>query len=58
MKVLLKDFSKLKLNSSGFSGTFGRSEKTKTFLGTIDKYFFNKILPASWRYIVYGHAIK
>ncbi len=56
-KTLLQDFSKYELKSFGFFGTFGRTEKQRSFLGKIDT-LIHPIIPNSWKYIKYGYAIK
>ena len=54
----LSDFSQVEINTTGFTGVFGRTENQKNLLGKADKYFFTKIIPSSWNYIAYGAAVK
>jgi len=58
MEDFLSPFSKVTIKTTGFTGVFGRTEKQKILLGKSDKYFFDKIIPASWKYIIYGVAVK
>lgn len=58
MGEFLRPFSGYSMNSAGFTGTFGRTENQKAILGYIDRYFFNWMMPRSWKYIVYGVAKK
>ena len=51
-------FSSVKIKANGFAGTFGRSEKQKSFLASADNIILNKITPQNWKYIGYGCAIK
>lgn len=50
-------FSKTEIRTTGFLGAFGFNEGSKTFLGRIDTYTFNK-LNGNCHYIIYGSAIK
>lgn len=38
----------------GFLGAFGRSERQRHFLGKLDRYFLNYLLPSSWKYVLFG----
>lgn len=58
MKSLLKPFSSFTIKSTGFLGTFGRNERQRNFLATIDNLLFNKICPGNWKYVLYGVAEK
>ncbi len=58
MKEFLSVFKSMKMKTTGFAGVFGRTEFQKRFLGKMDKYFFNYIIPSSWKYIFYGFAEK
>jgi SAM-dependent methyltransferase len=57
-KEFLEDFSEVEMRTTGFLGTFGRSEKQKDFLAGIDSSVMNRITPGAWKYIVYGVAVK
>jgi SAM-dependent methyltransferase len=58
MEVFLKDFSTYDLKATGVLGTFGRNERQRNLLSTIDQLILNKVCPSSWKYIVYGIAEK
>ena len=58
MRQFLKDFKHVELKSTGFLATFGRNETQRTVLHYFDKYLFNWLLPANWKYIIYGFAEK
>lgn len=55
---LMQNFSDYEIKTTGFLAAFGRSEKQRMLLAKIDNLAFNKIIPCSWQYIVYGIAIK
>jgi SAM-dependent methyltransferase len=54
----LKIFNDVKLKKLGMFGVFGRNEFQKEMLGKMDKYFFEKIFPEKWFYIMAGVARK
>jgi SAM-dependent methyltransferase len=54
---LLQDFDVKTHQEVGFLGTFGRSEAQRALLGRIDTWLA-PILPAAWRYISIGVAVK
>lgn len=58
MLDFLGDFSSVSSATTGVLGTFGRSEKQRQMLATIDRAALNKLTPPSWRYIMYGVATK
>ena len=58
MKEFLKDFSTNDIKYTGVLGTFGRNERQRNFLSTIDQLVLNKICPENWKYICYGIATK
>lgn len=58
MKYLLDKFDSYEIKTTGFLGTFGRNEKQKNFLSTIDEISMNHITPSKWHYIGYGIAKK
>lgn len=55
MRSFLNPFSRVRLDSSGFFGAFGRSEQQRQVLSVLDRV---TIVPAAWHYIVYGVATK
>lgn len=55
---LTKDFTSVKLHTTGFLSTFGRSEGQRDFLAAADEVVFNKLVPQGWNYIAYGVAEK
>lgn len=57
IKEYTSAFKTFEFQTGGFFGTFGRSEKQRSFLQKIDRPL-NKITPKHWRYIVSGIAIK
>lgn len=58
MKEFLKPFAQVRLNTMGFAGTFGRSERQRDLLGRFDKAVFERLVPDKWKYIVVGVARK
>lgn len=54
----LKEFKSTQIKTNGFLAAFGRTESQRTFFSYFDRYFFNWLFPESWKYIVYGIAIK
>lgn len=58
MKELLSEFSSYEIKTTGFLGTFGRNERQRNFLATVDQLLFNKVCPDNWKYISYGIAVK
>lgn len=58
MNELMQDFTSVDLKTTGFLGTFGRNEKQRNILSTIDNVVFNKACPKKWKYIAYGIATK
>lgn len=58
MKDFLKEFASFEMKTTGVLGTFGRNEKQRNFLSTLDQIFFNHISPKKWKYINYGIAQK
>jgi len=50
-------FSKTSSKKIGFIALFGRSEKQRNFLGSIDA-FWKFFIPKSWRYIYFGVFVK
>jgi SAM-dependent methyltransferase len=57
IKPLFSSFKRIETKSVGFLGAFGRSEKQRHFLGTIDT-IFEKLIPKNIRYIVIGYVEK
>ena len=58
MEDFLSDFRDLEMHSNGFLGTLGRNENQRSILGNFDRVVFDRIVPADWKYILYGYAIK
>jgi hypothetical protein len=58
MKTFLKEYDDVKLKTNGFIAAFGRSEWQRNMLARADELLFNKIMPGSWHYIIYGSARK
>ncbi len=53
MRQFLSRFSSVKMETTGVLATFGRNEKQRNALATIDQLVLNKISPSNWKYIVY-----
>ena len=58
MRKFLKDFSNCEIKTTGILGTFGRNERQRNLLSSMDKLIINKICPENWKYICYGIAEK
>lgn len=58
MKEFLKDFKSVDFKTTGILGAFGRTEKQRFVLSSIDQLFLNKISADHWKYIGYGIAVK
>lgn len=58
MREFLKDFSSCEIKTTGIFGTFGRNERQRNLLSTMDRLILNKICPENWKYICYGIAEK
>jgi SAM-dependent methyltransferase len=57
-KTFLEKFKHVTIQTTGVLGTFGRNEKQRKLLATLDHIALNKLLPKSAKYIVYGIAEK
>lgn len=51
-------FDKVAYRVRGFAGAFGRTESQRSLFSYFDKFFFDPLLPQSWKYIMYGIARK
>lgn len=58
MIEFLEPFSKKDLHTTGVTATFGRTETQRKLLTKLDNSLINYISPESWKYIIYGRAIK
>jgi SAM-dependent methyltransferase len=58
MKEFLMPFSSYEMKTTGVLGTFGRNERQRNLLSTVDQLILNKICPDNWNYISYGIAEK
>lgn len=58
LEEFLIDFSEVEIKTTGVLGTFGRNEKQRDLLSTMDNVLLNKISPKSWHYVSYGMARK
>ena len=58
INTLMKTFSSLDVETTGFLSLFGRSESLRNKLATADEKLFNKLVPEHWHYIAYGIAEK
>lgn len=58
LAIFLNNYSSSTIKTTGFLGTFGRNEKQKNLLTSIDELLFNATLPSKSHYVVYGVAKK
>ena len=58
MKEFLKGFSSVELKTTGVLATFGRNERQRSVLSTLDELILNKVSPSNWKYICFGIATK
>lgn len=58
MMEYLSVFSRVEYTAVGFLGAFGRSPFQRQVLGKIDRIIADRLVPASWRYIMIGIAAK
>lgn len=58
LREFLRDFREVKLGATGVLALFGRSESQRRSLARADARFWNRAVPASWHYVVYGTAVK
>lgn len=58
MQAFLEPFARVRLDTAGFFGTFGRSEEQRRALAVLDRVAVTALVPPTWRYIVYGVATK
>jgi SAM-dependent methyltransferase len=58
MRSFLAPFRSVSYGTTGFLGTFGRSEQQRALLAAMDDVALNRVVPEEWRYIVYGVATK
>lgn len=58
LREFLVDFRDVELRTTGFLALFGRSEEQRRSLARADDAFWNRAVPASWHYVVYGTAVK
>jgi len=57
LPILLKNFDDVEYDTWGFTAAFGRTEKQRQLLATLD-LFLSPITAKSARYIAFGHARK
>ncbi len=55
---LLKMFSSVQFNVTGFLAVLGRNESQRKALTMADNIIFNQIMPDHWKYLIYGVAEK
>jgi len=58
LREFLRDFREVELRTTGVLALFGRSEDRRRALARADARFWNRAVPASWHYVVYGTAVK
>lgn len=58
MRGFLEPFRDVRYGTTGFLGTFGRSESQRSVLAALDDVALNRVVPEQWHYIVYGVATK
>jgi SAM-dependent methyltransferase len=58
LREFLRDFREVQLRTTGVLALFGRTEPRRRALARADARFWNRAVPASWHYVVYGTAVK
>ncbi len=58
MRAFLQPFHAVSFETTGFFGSFGRSESQRRLLAAIDRAGVNAMVPPSWRYLIFGVAEK
>jgi SAM-dependent methyltransferase len=58
LNEFLAPFASRTIRTTGFFGTFGRSERQKQLFTRIDQVGPNFLFPAKWKYVAYGIAVK
>jgi len=58
MRSYLKPFSDRRMHTTGFVSLFGRTETQRNLLALADQVIFERLVPKTWKYIVYGVATK
>jgi len=58
LREFTSEFSRTEIRTTGVSATFGRTEKQRSVLATIDRVILNAAVPFGARYIAYGCAVK
>ena len=58
LREFLRDFRDVRIGATGVLALFGRSEPQRRSLARADAAFWNRAVPASWHYVVYGTAVK
>jgi SAM-dependent methyltransferase len=58
IRQFLSPYRRHDFRASGFLGVFGRDGLPRRLFGSCDRLLFNHVVPASWRYVVFGTAKK
>ena len=58
VRDLLGGFSHSSIQTFGFAGTFGRTERQRNALAVLDEVLLDRLIPQHWNYIVSGVAWK
>ena len=58
MLGFLAPFAEVEYRTVGFAGAFGRTERQRRLLGSLDRAFMDSLVPPAWRYIILGVARK
>jgi SAM-dependent methyltransferase len=58
MAQYLSPFESVRTRTTGFTGAFGRTERQRRVLGALDQALLDALVPARWRYILFGVARK
>lgn len=58
MLQLLSPFRTLDYAVSGVFASFGRGERQRRILASVDDLVANRLTPTNWKYIIYGVAVK
>ncbi len=58
MRAFLGEFRQVEIRSTGVVGLLGRTEGQRRVLAGADRAVLNAVVPARWKYIAYGSAVK
>jgi SAM-dependent methyltransferase len=58
LRAFMREYREVKIGATGVLALFGRSESQRRSLARADARFWNRAVPTSWHYVVYGTAVK